>query len=412
MGYGMVNVPNNPEIVSSTIYGFHINGYESDPSEAVTYLEDAVGMTPAYMDFTNSTFVWGSWENAFFMPRPCMLKFDGTVDYYLDPDDYSKKANGTASDVANTEYGGNAMMEWGRDGKKIWYKIVPGSDPVNCSVYIADRKIDDDYRAWSFINNEGDMVDHFYTPIYNGWKDDSDRMRSLSGQTLTASLTATQERTYCRNNNTSQSIWDTEVYCDIVLINFLLILIGKSLNTQAVFGEGVTTGSQADIVNTGTGNSYGLFWGSSNTTSVVKVFGMENWWGNVWRRFGGLINDSGTVKYKMTRTILDGTSNHDYVIGTTSSDYSGYLTGGSLPESGWIIRYIWDKNQGTPSVVGGSSTLYYSDYFYYSSGIRYAFRGGSSYYGSYCGAWCLALYGAPGVAGWGIAAAPSAKPLH
>ena len=34
-----------------TIYGFHINSNESDPSAAVTYLKDAVGMTPAKMDY-------------------------------------------------------------------------------------------------------------------------------------------------------------------------------------------------------------------------------------------------------------------------------------------------------------------------------------------------------------------------
>ena len=63
-----------------TLYGFHIDGSESDPSEAVTYLEDAVGMTPAKMDYTAGAFKYGSWRNAFFMPKPCMVKYDGTVD--------------------------------------------------------------------------------------------------------------------------------------------------------------------------------------------------------------------------------------------------------------------------------------------------------------------------------------------
>jgi hypothetical protein len=59
-------------------------------------------MTPAAMGSTS--FNYGSWKNAFFMPRPCMLKFDGTVDYYLNPNDYSKKEDGTASDITNFEY--------------------------------------------------------------------------------------------------------------------------------------------------------------------------------------------------------------------------------------------------------------------------------------------------------------------
>ena len=104
------------------VYGFHVNGNESNPAAMVTYLKDAVGMTPAKMNYTADCFDYGSWQDAFFMPRPCMLKYDGTVDYYLDPDDYSKKEDGTASDVANTSYGGNAMMEWGQNGKKIGLK--------------------------------------------------------------------------------------------------------------------------------------------------------------------------------------------------------------------------------------------------------------------------------------------------
>ena len=169
------------------IYGFHINSGESDPAAAVTYIEDAVGMTPAKMDYANSKFSYGSWGNAFFMPRPCMLKYDGTVDYYLDPNDYSKKADGvTASDVADTTYGGNAMMEWGQNGKKIWYKIVPDTgDDTSASVYIADYQVDADFHAWSFINSEGNLADHFYTPCYFGTivnDGTNDVLRSLSGR--------------------------------------------------------------------------------------------------------------------------------------------------------------------------------------------------------------------------------------
>lgn len=81
----------------------------------MTYLSDCdnSSYTPASMNFETGTFSYGSWKkDEFFMPRPCMLKYDGTVDYYLDPNDYSKKADGTASDMANTSYAGNAMMEW------------------------------------------------------------------------------------------------------------------------------------------------------------------------------------------------------------------------------------------------------------------------------------------------------------
>ena len=131
------------DLKKKVVYGFHINGNDSNPDTMVTYLRDAVGMTPAHMDYANDVFDYGSWQDAFFMPRPCMVKYDGTVDYYLDPNDYTKKADGTPSDIANTMYGGNAMMEWGQNGKKIWLAIVPDSDPKSGSIYIADHQVDE-----------------------------------------------------------------------------------------------------------------------------------------------------------------------------------------------------------------------------------------------------------------------------
>ena len=410
---------------SGTIYGFHIDSSESDPEDAVTYLKDAAGMTPAYMDYTNDKFVWGSWQDAFFIPRPCMLKYDGAVDYYLKEDDYTKKADGTASDVADATYGGNAMMEWGRNGKKIWYKIVPDSDPTSASVYIADYQADDDFAAWSFLNSQGQYVDHFYTPIYNGTINNG-KLRSLSGisgSNICKSKNATEERTAARANNTSLAIWDTEVFCDNILIELLLVLMSKSLDAQTAFGKGLVDSGSEEVNNgftTGVHNAKGLFYGknaggASTYANAVKVFGMENFWGFQWRRFGGLVNVNGTEKYKLTRSTLDGTSVSDYVISTTGSDYSGYLTGASLPAASgtYITAMTFDKYAYTPTAAAGNnSAQYYCDGLWTNNGqVDYAFRGGCSDNGALCGAWSLNLIVAAGFASWNVGAAPSCKPL-
>ena len=410
---------------SGTVYGFHINANESDPEDAVTYIEDAVGLTPAYMDYSNNRFVYGSWENAFFMPKPCMLKYNGTVDYYLDPDDYTKQIDGvTASDVANASYGGNAMMEWGQNGKKIWYKIVPDGAGSSVDVYIADYRVDDDYHAWSFINSANEMVDHFYTPIYNGSIDSSGRLRSISGIARSESWaavsghlcefgTAQQERDAARLNGSN--IWDTEVYADTILINLLLTLMSKSLDVQTAFGQGCTSPGQSGVLTSGTGNTLGMFYGYSDTTHVVKVFGMENWWGNLWRRFGGLVNDNGTMKYKLTRGVADGSKATDYAISATSSDYANYLVGNSLPAaSGSYVSQYWFNKYGAavPKAVIGTAATFYCDALWTNNGqVDYACRGGSSSSGSVCGAWCLSLSIAVSNASWNVGAAPSCKPL-
>ena len=411
------------------IYGFHINSGESDPAAAVTYIEDAVGMTPAKMDYANSKFSYGSWGNAFFMPRPCMLKYDGTVDYYLDPNDYSKKADGvTASDVADTTYGGNAMMEWGQNGKKIWYKIVPDTgDDTSASVYIADYQVDADFHAWSFINSEGNLADHFYTPCYFGTivnDGTNDVLRSLSGRagsTRCKGKTAAVESQMARRNHTS-AIYDIEVWADVILINLLLILMGKSLNTQAVFGEGLhTNGSDSvnDSFTSGVHDAKGLFYGTNSGaagtyTNAVKVFGMENWWGFMWRRTQGIVNVSGTYKYKMTRGIADGSTASDYVISTTGSDYSGYLTGGSAPSASgsYVDKMQFNQNQFTPKAVSGTAATYYCDALWTNNGqTNFALRGGASNGGSGVGTFCLTLNNAASYANWNLGAALSCKPL-
>lgn len=407
-------------VPKQTIYGFHIDSSESDPSNAVTYLKDAAGMTPAYMDFTNDKFVYGSWEDAFFMPRPCMLKYDGTVDYYLNPNDYTKKVDGTASDVASDSYAGNAMMEWGRDGQKIWYKIVPDATPTSASVYISNVQVDPDYRAWSFINNSGDLVDHFYTPIYNGSLDGNGKLRSISGKAYSAlcqSKTAAQEVTAARlNNPTGADLWNTEVYADVILINLLLILMGKSLNTTAKFGNGRCGQASAaeNMLGTGTMNDKGLFWGSNANTSGVKVFGMENWWGNQWRRYAGHVLIEGVHKYKLTKGRQDGSAADDYIQSTTGTDYNGYITGVNDPgEAGYVSKMTFDENNFMQSsITGGDSTKFWADYYYRNTGCRYAFRGGLCGDGAGAvGAFCVGLHAAASGAGWAVGAAPSCKPL-
>ena len=106
-------------------YGLKINKNDSNPATRCTYLFDAVGMTPAAMNYSTGAFDFGDWGDVFFVKNnyPAMVRYDGTEDYKLDPNDHTKKADGTtASDVANTAYGGNAMSVFDGSGDKgkIW----------------------------------------------------------------------------------------------------------------------------------------------------------------------------------------------------------------------------------------------------------------------------------------------------
>ena len=401
-------------------YGFHIDGSESVPSAKITYLADAVGMEPAKMDYTNDVFDYGSWKDAFFLPRPCMLKSDGTVDYYLDPDDYTKKADGTASDITNDAYDGNAMMEWGKNGRKIWYKIVPdANDDTSASVYIADYQVDEGYVDYPFHSFDGASHNHFYTPIFNGWLDTNNKLRSISGKQVMASKTATNEVTYAENNNPANTpIWNIEQYCDIVLITLLLWLMGKSTNTQNVFGNGISSGSQAgcEAYRTGSLNNKGMFYGkdgSVNTTTAVKVFGMENFWGLQWRRYQGHLLIGGSQYVKMTYGQEDGSTADGFSLAGT-----GYINKGHQPTgtSGQYLKTqeydsmgFYPKNANN---TDASATKYYCDGLWFNnSSTRVPVRGGASNTGALDGASAVYLNNDASDAAWTIGASLSCKPL-
>lgn len=400
------------------IYGFQINGSESDPAAAVTYLEDAVGMTPAHMDFSTGKFDYGSWENAFFMPRPCMLKSDGTVDYYLNPDNYALKEDGTASDIANTAYAGNAMMEWGRNGHKIWLKILPIGDGSSAKVYISNHRADSKFFDYPFHNCKGESAEHFYTPIYNGSVINS-TMRSLSGQTVSKTLAGTAEITAAKANNPStDELWNIECFADRLLINMLLILMGKSLNTQAVFGQGLNSGGSEAIndgFTTGVHNTKGLFYGTNdgtaNTyTNAVKIFGMENYYGFQWRRTNGLILNNGATKYKLTYGTEDGSSATGY--NTDGTDYKDTGVTPSGTSGGYISKAKFTEDGMFSDTMSGSASTYYCDGTWFNNAaVAFALFGGNSYFGAKVGAFCLRLDSAVSLANWTLGAALSCKPL-
>lgn len=393
------------------LYGFKLDQNESDPFSMIEYIEDNEKYDSAYMDYTNDIFDYGDWKDVWFIKnlKPCMLNYDGTVAYELDKNDYSLKADGTASDIANDSFGGNAMMGI----PKVYWKIVDNGDDT-ANIYIASKQVDSDYHCWSHIDNNGNEIDYCYMPIYNG-SNVSSKLRSLSGKTPINKQTATTEITYALANNlTSDIIWYTEVFSDWMLINLLLLLIGKSTDTQTVFGTGNNNSyfsvSKTGIKNTGTMNTKGLFWGNQDNISGVKVFGMEHWWGNQWRRIAGWINNKGTQMIKLTYGQSDGSTIDGY-----NMDASGYINIGCTPSGttgGCISKMTVTENGLILTTASGSTTTYYADGLWFdNSQVDYAFVAGGSSDGLYVGALCSGLDALSSVAGWYVGAAVSCKPL-
>lgn len=387
-GYSSVSVD-----VNQGVFGFHINGNESDPSARVTYLADAIGATPAHMDFENGVFDYGSWRDAWFIKgiKPCILGQNGVVQKYLDPNDYEKDVDGNTVAIDSTLVGANVMVEF----PKIWYKVIPDADDkYSGSVFISKTKLDADYKDYAYIDYQGNHKDHFYMPAYNSSQIDN-VLRSVSGAKVIHSLSGQQEIDRASANGNG---WYTEDAGEIQLINFLLVLIGKSTNTQAVFGQGLHTDGTQEIneeFRTGVHNKKGLFYGTnsgvaSTYTNAVKVFGIENWWGFQWRRYAGDVLVNGQRKIKLCYGQEDGST-----VDAFNSTGSGYVNVGDAPSGtngGFINKMTFEHDGMFSSESNGTSTTYYCDGQWYSnSSTRYAFRGGASNAGEPVGAFCVAL---------------------
>ena len=419
---GLVNVNSVNTIPISykdyELYGFVFDTNESDPFSNITYIEDNENFESVYMDYNTGLFNYGSWNNAFFIKecKPCMLKYNGTVDYYLNPNDYTFKEDGIVSDIADSGYSGNVMVEF----PLVYYKIVDNSDGTY-NFYFSNKLVDSTFKPWwSFYDKNGNVINHTYMAAYSG-SNVSSVLRSISGTTNMYNQTAATEISYANANNTNggvNNIWDTELYCDRQLINMLLMLIGKSTDTQTVFGNGniyyVSNQTTANLLTTGTMNQKGLFWGSNSTTSHigVKVFGIENYWGNNHRRIRGLIIDNGTQKVKLTYGQQDGSTIDGY-----NTDGTGYITvAGATPSGtsgGYISKCIIGEYGIIPYETSGSASTYECDALWFNnSQVGYAFVGGDCSGGTMtCGIFAVGLNLMESFINWNIGTSISCKPI-
>lgn len=355
------------------LFGYDLVKTTSSPTGRVSYPSDVdnAGFTPAAMNFSTSKFNYGSWNFApgeKFMPRPCMLTYAGVVDEYLNPDDYTKNTENLASQVANVSFNGNAMMEWPKIFTKRWEEN--GVYHFRCS----DTPQDDTWECWSNYDRLNNQIDHFYTPIYFGSKDSSNRLRSISGAANSVSTTADTEINYAKANGAD---WYIEVLADRLLLQDLLVMMAKTTECQTAFGYGRCKTTNRDAISNGTMNTRGMFWGDDDQTSGVKVFGMENWWGNLWRRTAGYVNDNGVQVVKLTRGTKDGSTAADY-----NTDGTGYIEiVGATPTgtSGGYIKTMKTEAFGRlPVDASGSSSTFEADGLWFNnSQVNYAFFGGA-----------------------------------
>lgn len=314
-------------------YGVKIEINNSDPEAALTYFGDAEGMSPG----------WDNWKNTsiFKNIKPCVLK-DGVVQYYLNPDDYTKKADGTASTI-NSTTAGDVMIEIPKLGYKMTkddnyhYISVTNKPDMDGYCYLAHSK-----------ETEGDC-DYIYVGAYLGYISSS-KLYSISGKTPKVSTNLTNFRTCAtaRGNN-----YELFSFYPLTLLQCLFLLIYKNRDSQTALGKGYVNGT--DKANTGTTNSNTFNYGSTNTLTHVKFLGIEDFWGNCYYWIDGLY-------YNSSKNILTYYKNFTNTDSGVSPDYT--LASGVIVNNtgGYIDEIVGTNNGGIfPKTISGSSSTYYCD---------------------------------------------------
>lgn len=321
------------------VYGVVIKS-DANPS-AVYYTDDCVGFVPA------SAFSLGSWDSSpmYRDIKPCVLKADGTVSYYLQKNDYTKKEDGAASILTGAD--GNVMVEF---PKLYWDFKRVGTDLY---VRIGNHKFSE--TAVCYAHTDGlNVRDKIYISAYK--TSGVAGNQSISGQKPTVSQTISWFRSAARSIGTR---WNIGTFYSKIMLEVLSLMLYKGRDLQNLLGKGFTYGN-AGSATTGTTNSDSFCFGYKATNDgkqQMKFLGLEDYYGNVWEFVDGLVSNKYTL-----RATTDTTKFNDIGNGYESSVLSGF----SAPIVGSYVIDVHGTNSFgfIANSVGGSEVTYYSDGFW------------------------------------------------
>jgi hypothetical protein len=316
------------------VYGVLIDIPNSNPETAVTYTDDAVGMT-------GGSTAWDS-TGIFKNIKPCVLK-NGVVQYYLDPSDFSKKADGTAADITSGN-DGDVMIEI----PKIGFKIETASTKMIVKVTDNPNASSEGFRYYAHTRTtEGDR-DKLYVGAYLGYlKINTNALRSLSNKPPISGYELSTCRSLANNNGEG---YDILSFYPLTLLQCLYLIRYKNLNSQAALGSGLVSSDKA--TNTGMTDTNGMYYGETSQTSHVKFAGIEDFWGNLSYWIDGLhTNSSGHIL-----TAYD----------NFNTDATNYISLGEKGVTGEIVGYMRHVMGTTEKGFicksdGGSETTFFSD---------------------------------------------------
>lgn len=297
-----------------------------DPETCITYADDALLMT-----------VGDSAWDAFFGHYPVLFK-DGTEVGRLDRNNFTQFENGAAADIISGD-AGDVMIAFPRRGLQIntvgnILTISMTDDPDNP---------DFEYLAHTRGNTRKEK---FYLGAYKGYTVSS-RLRSLSGKKPTSSQKIGTFRTQAQANGAG---YEQSSFYQLIFRQAMYLLKYKNLNSQDAVGKGNT--NLTSLMNTGSTDLKGMDFGETTGKLQMKLFGLEDCWGNIMEYADGIVTDSmGNVL----------TTTHEF-----NDNGSGYVNTGQWAAT--TISGYMRRPQGTvrtgflPKLGGGSEVTYFCEY--------------------------------------------------
>ena len=290
--------------------------------------------------------------------KRCVLNANGTVKYYLSATDSTKKADGSAAIIDGTD--GNVMVEI----PKFWYKY---ENVGGVHKWLISDAAQTGYEVHPAFIRGGVEKSFRYYCAYQGYTL-STKLISGSGRVPTASKTRATFRTEAAANGTGWSQIDWNL---LIAVKLLYLVEYANFNTQAMLGQGITTGSVYTAV-TGSSNSLGNASSPSTNTNTqfMSYRGIENWYGQIYKFIDG-VNVNAYVYYVNNNpaTFADDVFTGDYInTGITSVTASGYVKNLVASGKGFVAS----------DTSGGSTSTFVPDYFYQNTGIRIMLFGGNA----------------------------------
>lgn len=254
-------------IKSESVYGFIEHNAILAPGQRIEYIGANKNYTPITVT-KGGGYSLGSWGDFPWLKanKPYMVRSDGTADYRLNENDYTKREDGTASDVANADYDGGAFA-W---AQKIYKKEYTSGDDR----YVLFRfEKADGFEPVGFIDSDNNELEGVWIPMFYG-SIIKDKMKCISGNQPVYGKTTAEEKAAIDAFGTRARFFGGPIVSTLI---DLMLMFGKNCNLQDVYGTGNCNGydkSQEPTygVKRNSVVNGGQFYGTNDNVSLNKIF--------------------------------------------------------------------------------------------------------------------------------------------